>query len=44
MVQFTEDTIVQPKESQYFEFYKSGQDIDILPLEESELYLQVSAL
>ncbi|TMW51221.1 hypothetical protein DOY81_003698 [Sarcophaga bullata] len=38
MVKFINDTIVQPKESQWFEFYKPGQDKEILPLKESEVY------
>ncbi|KAM7348838.1 palmitoyl-protein thioesterase 1-like [Cochliomyia hominivorax] len=38
MVKFINDTIVQPKESQWFEFYKPGQDKEILPLKESRVY------
>lgn len=41
MVKFINDTIVQPKESQWFEFYKPGQDKEILPLKESRVYKQV---
>ena len=41
MVKFINDTIVQPKESQWFEFYKPGQDKEILPLKESAVYKQV---
>lgn len=40
MVKFTEDTIVQPKESEWFSFYVPGQDVDILPLEQSDIYTQ----
>lgn len=40
MVQFTEDTIVQPKESQWFEFYESGQDKIIVPLNESRIFIE----
>ncbi|XP_037805846.1 palmitoyl-protein thioesterase 1 [Lucilia sericata] len=41
MVKFMNDTIVQPKESQWFEFYKPGQDKEILPLKESPVYEQL---
>ncbi|KAI8128107.1 Palmitoyl-protein thioesterase 1 [Lucilia cuprina] len=41
MVKFLNDTIVQPKESQWFEFYKPGQDKEILPLKESPVYEQL---
>uniref|UniRef100_T1PCN1 Palmitoyl-protein thioesterase 1 n=1 Tax=Musca domestica TaxID=7370 RepID=T1PCN1_MUSDO len=41
MVKFLNDTIVQPKESQWFEFYKPGQDKEILPLKESKVYEQL---
>lgn len=39
---FTNDTMVIPKESEWFTFYKPGQDKEILPLEQSVLYLTVS--
>ncbi|XP_013110080.1 palmitoyl-protein thioesterase 1 [Stomoxys calcitrans] len=42
MVKFLNDTIVQPKESQWFEFYKPGQDKEILPLKQSKVYEQLS--
>ncbi|XP_016992873.3 palmitoyl-protein thioesterase 1 [Drosophila takahashii] len=38
MVMFLNDTIVQPKESQWFQFYTSGQDRIIQPLNESKAY------
>lgn len=41
MVKFTKDKIVQPIESQWFGYYKPGQDKDIQKLEESELFLKV---
>lgn len=41
MVKFLNDTIVQPKESQWFEFYEPGQDQRILPLKQSKLYKNV---
>ncbi|XP_053690270.1 palmitoyl-protein thioesterase 1 [Sabethes cyaneus] len=40
MVKFTKDQIVQPKESQWFGYYKPGQDKETETLEESELFLQ----
>jgi len=40
MVKFTEDTMVQPIESEWFGFYETGQDITIIPLKESDLYLE----
>jgi palmitoyl-protein thioesterase len=44
MVKFTEDTIVQPRETQWFGFYTPGQDRNITLLQDSELYKQVKAL
>ncbi|XP_065364486.1 palmitoyl-protein thioesterase 1 [Calliphora vicina] len=41
LVKFMNDTIVQPKESQWFEFYKPGQDKEILPLKQSAVYEQL---
>ena len=38
MVQFDDDTIVSPKESSLFSFYKDGQAKQVLPLEQSALY------
>lgn len=40
MVKFTEDTIVQPLQSQWFEFYAPNQDKTILPLNESAIYIE----
>jgi len=42
MVMFTNDTMVIPKESEWFAFYSPGQDKEIMPLEQSVLYLTVS--
>ncbi|KAH8398047.1 hypothetical protein KR222_011638, partial [Zaprionus bogoriensis] len=42
MVKFLNDTIVQPRESQWFEFYAPGQDQQILPLSQSKVYTNVS--
>ncbi|EDV91696.1 palmitoyl-protein thioesterase 1 [Drosophila grimshawi] len=38
MVKFLNDTIVQPKETQWFEFYAPGQDKTILPLNQSKVF------
>ncbi|KAH8237600.1 hypothetical protein KR038_002089, partial [Drosophila bunnanda] len=38
MVKFLNDTIVQPKESQWFEFYTNGQDQIITSLKDSRVY------
>lgn len=38
MVLFTEDEMVDPKESEWFGFYKPGQDKEILRLQDSSLY------
>lgn len=40
MIMFTEDKMVQPKESEWFGFYKPGQSKDLFTLQESELYLE----
>lgn len=39
MVKFTKDTVVQPRETQWFGFYAPGQDQEILPLHKTSLYL-----
>ncbi|XP_055911805.1 palmitoyl-protein thioesterase 1 [Eupeodes corollae] len=39
MVKFLNDTVVQPKESQWFGFYAPGQDKEVLPLRKTSLYL-----
>jgi len=38
MVQFLNDTMVQPKESEWFGFYAPGQDKQVLTMEETPLY------
>ncbi|XP_017086122.1 palmitoyl-protein thioesterase 1 [Drosophila eugracilis] len=38
MVKFLNDTIVQPKESQWFQYYTTGQDKVIQPFNESKVY------
>lgn len=38
MIKFTEDKMVQPKESEWFGFYKPGQSKDLFTLQESPLY------
>ncbi|XP_065882733.1 palmitoyl-protein thioesterase 1-like [Dysidea avara] len=38
MVKFTEDTMVQPRESEWFGFYLSGQAKKTFTLQESDLY------
>lgn len=38
MVKFTQDSMVQPRESEWFEFYAPGQDTEIVPLRNSTLY------
>ncbi|XP_068248070.1 palmitoyl-protein thioesterase 1-like isoform X3 [Palaemon carinicauda] len=38
MVKFLEDTTVYPNESQWFGFYASGQNEEVLPLRETRLY------
>lgn len=37
LVKFNGDTIVQPLATEWFEFYKEGQDKEILPLVESRV-------
>ncbi|KAH8373267.1 hypothetical protein KR009_012191, partial [Drosophila setifemur] len=41
MVKFLNDTVVQPKESQWFEFYTTGQDKVIQPLNQSKVYVNL---
>eukprot|EP00696_Hemimastix_kukwesjijk_P008960 gnl/Hemi2/21312_TR7074_c0_g1_i1.p1 gnl/Hemi2/21312_TR7074_c0_g1~~gnl/Hemi2/21312_TR7074_c0_g1_i1.p1 ORF type:complete len:298 (+),score=144.00 gnl/Hemi2/21312_TR7074_c0_g1_i1:37-930(+) len=38
MVKFLNDTMVQPQESEWFGFYAAGQDKEIVPLRDSQLY------
>lgn len=40
LVMFENDTIVQPVQTEWFGFYKSGQAVDTEPLEESTLYTE----
>lgn len=40
MVKFANDTIVQPLETSWFGFYKPGSDTELLPLEESEIFIK----
>merc|ERR1712055_129134 len=40
MVKHTKDTMVEPKESEHFEFYTPGQSDVILPLKESPIYVE----
>jgi palmitoyl-protein thioesterase len=44
MVKFNNDTIVEPVETEWFGFYKPGQSSEVMTLQESELYVQVSLL
>lgn len=44
MVMFANDTIVQPKESQWFSYYRPGQDQEIISLKQSRVYKRVSFL
>jgi len=39
MVKFMNDTVVIPRESEWFGYYTPGQDVEILPLEQSPLYI-----
>jgi len=40
MVKFLKDTMVQPIESEWFGFYAPGQDVQIISLQKSQLYLE----
>jgi len=40
MVQFMNDTVVIPRESEWFGFYAPGQDKQVIPMEQTEIYLQ----
>jgi len=40
MVKFTLDTMVQPIDSEWFEFYAPGQDVEIIPLTQSQIYTE----
>lgn len=41
MVKFLEDSMVVPRESEWFGFYAPGQDVEVLPLQQTQLYLEV---
>lgn len=41
LVKFENDTIVEPRETEWFGFYKPGQSSVIQPLKESPIYTQV---
>lgn len=40
MVKFDNDTMVQPRESEWFGFYKPGQTAELYTLQQSSLYLE----
>jgi len=40
MIKHNQDTMVEPKESEHFEYYAPGQAKEILPLRESPIYLE----
>ncbi|GAM27989.1 hypothetical protein SAMD00019534_111650, partial [Acytostelium subglobosum LB1] len=40
LVMFTNDTMVIPRESEWFGFYQYGQARDVVPMEETDLYTQ----
>ncbi|EFA78126.1 palmitoyl-protein thioesterase 1 [Heterostelium album PN500] len=40
MVQFTEDTMVIPRESEWFGYYVTGQATKLIPMEQTDLYIQ----
>lgn len=40
MVKFENDTIVQPKETSWFGYYKPGSDQELQTLEESDIYIK----
>eukprot|EP01098_Paradermamoeba_levis_P003379 TRINITY_DN1549_c0_g1_i1.p1 TRINITY_DN1549_c0_g1~~TRINITY_DN1549_c0_g1_i1.p1 ORF type:complete len:296 (+),score=82.90 TRINITY_DN1549_c0_g1_i1:66-953(+) len=40
LVKFLKDSMVQPRESEWFGFYKPGQDKEIIDLRDSDLYKQ----
>lgn len=42
LVRFNNDSMVLPVASEWFEFYTPGQAVEIQPLEESDIYKQVS--
>ena len=44
MIKFNNDTIVEPKETEWFGFYKPGNTSEIMTLQESDLYIKVFRL
>ncbi|XP_060083382.1 palmitoyl-protein thioesterase 1-like [Ylistrum balloti] len=40
MLKFTLDEMVQPRESEWFGFYKAGQDKEVVPLNETLMYTE----
>lgn len=44
MVKFTKDDMVQPIESEWFQFYKPGQDREIQPFAESNAAVSTSGI
>lgn len=40
LVKFSNDTIVQPRDTQWFAFYEPGQDVKIVPLQSSTMYTE----
>lgn len=42
MVKFDQDSMVEPRISEWFGFYKPGQDVETETLQESKLYKEVS--
>ncbi|KJE88907.1 palmitoyl protein thioesterase [Capsaspora owczarzaki ATCC 30864] len=40
LVKFTEDTMVQPRESEWFGFYAPGQDKQIISMNQTDIYQQ----
>lgn len=40
MVKFEQDSMVVPVESEWFGFYSPGQDVEVLPLQQTQLYLE----
>ena len=41
MVKFLRDSVVVPRESEWFGFYSPGQDTEILPLQKLKIYMEV---
>lgn len=41
MVKFSNDEVVEPNESAWFGYYKSGQDVHVVPMNETSVYIEV---